>query len=232
MSEKKLFITAIVAGVLGVVFVLAYVANVDRGPDPIPILVTSRDISTGEVLDDESVEIDYTTSVPDGAMSGEDLALFRADAGLRARRPISAKSMVMMGDVQVGSAPELAAQLPNGMRAMSIPVTPETSVANLIRPGNMVEILVARKVSEIEASLLVESNGGGDDSLVRTIPGGPFEVLAVGDTFGEAPGARRRATYGTVTLLVKPSDARTILGLMAEFGSWDGMTLILVGDNG
>lgn len=231
MSEKKLFLTAIVAGILGVVFVLGYVSTLDRGPEPVAILVTSRAIATGEVLDDNAVVVDYTTAVPEDAMSGDDLALFTSGADVRARHPLSARSIVMMGDVQVGDAPELAEKVPNGMRAMSIPVTPETSVANLIRPGNMVEILVARKLSDLEASLLADS-GASDEELVRTVPGGPFEVLAIGDTFGMAPGTVSQESYRTVTLLVKPTDAKVILGLMAEFGSWDGMTLVLVGSQG
>lgn len=230
MNEKKLFLTAIIAGVLGVVFVLAYVSTIDRGPEPVAILVTTRDIATGELLDGDAVKVDYTTAVPGDAMSGDDLALFRSGSDMRARRPISARSMVLMGDVQVGDAPDLADQVPKGMRAMSIPVTPETSVANLIRPGNHVDILVARKLSELEAGLLVDS-GADEDELVKTVPGGPYEVLAIGDTFGLPSGVTVSGDYRTVTLLVKPSDAKVILGLIAEYGSWDGMTLVLVGQN-
>ncbi|MGB8786757.1 MAG: Flp pilus assembly protein CpaB [Candidatus Acidiferrales bacterium] len=93
-----------------------------------------------------------------------------------------------------GAGPNISAALPDGMRAITIPVTEVVGVAGFVVPGSAVDVLVTASTPD---------NRG---SVTRTVLE-DVKVLAVGQQVQADKEGRATAVYDVVTLEVSPEDA-------------------------
>lgn len=112
-----------------------------------------------------------------------------------AGEPIVATKLVHGGDSGV-----LAVSLQPGMRAMSVPVTPETGAAGFIQPGDHVDVVQTRKV-DIE--------GKGADWAAGTVMKN-VRVIAI-DASTKADSKTPVSAGATATLEVSPEQAQAIV---------------------
>ncbi|AOL93187.1 Flp pilus assembly protein CpaB [Porphyrobacter sp. LM 6] len=110
------------------------------------IVVATQPLDFGDPLTPENVRLQNfpANSVPQGAFRSIRQAL--ADNRV-ALRPIVPGEPVLADKVSGASGRAvLAAKLPEGMRAVAIPVTEVTGVSGFVRPGDTVDVLLTRQI--------------------------------------------------------------------------------------
>ncbi len=111
----------------------------------------------------------------------------------------------------------LSAMVPEGQRAVAIKVSDEVAVANLVRPGDKVDVQLVIRQGELLGKSARSDDSGGDKSEAHILLQNVM-VLAVGDLVeGEAEGEGGAAgaaadpqPYRTVSLAVTPDQASTL----------------------
>ena len=119
------------------------VAKAKEGPERVRVLVASRDIYMGEAITEGDVEV--MAHLPELIYSER---VFAEDQlGQLLNR--TAKERILQGEVlreeRLANADQgegLNALIPRGLRAMTIDVDPESSLAGLLQPGNRVDVIV------------------------------------------------------------------------------------------
>jgi len=110
------------------------------------IVVATQDLGFGDALTPENVRLQNfpANSVPTGAFRAIEAAL--AD-GRVALRPIVPGEPILASKVSgADGRAVLAANLPEGKRAVSIPVSAVTGVSGFVRPGDTVDVLLTRQI--------------------------------------------------------------------------------------
>jgi pilus assembly protein CpaB len=131
--------------------------------------------------------------------------------GLQTLVPFNAEEPLIFNKLALGEQ-SLAAAVPEGKRAVSLPVNAVSGVSGLLKPGDHVDVLLLHgQGAQASAALLLQD----------------VAVLAVGSqlTRGDAPAA----TGGTVTLALSPGDAA--LALASLSGGELHLTLRAAGDS-
>jgi pilus assembly protein CpaB len=162
--------------------------------DRVEIVVAARDLSPGSVLDATSLRMVAwpRDSLPPGAFGdAHQLAGEVVKQSVIQNQPIVAQMLLERGKTG-GVLPFL---ITNGMRAMSIPVTPVSDMAGMILPHTRVDVLVT------------SSEPGGTSERTRIVLQN-VEVLAAQTTLDASSSEPQRAEV--VTLLVTPSDAERL----------------------
>jgi pilus assembly protein CpaB len=120
-----------------------------------------------------------------------------------------------------GVGRSLATKVPRGHRAVSIAVSDVTSVNNLIRPNNYVDILAILKLGS--------SPGASDQKTIVATLFQNILVVAVGNDIGEVKpasgdgeglgmfAAQESATFNTVTVALTPEQVQALV-LVQEVG--------------
>lgn len=111
----------------------------------------------------------------------------------------------------------LSAMVPEGQRAVAIKVSDEVAVANLVRPGDKVDIQLVIRQGELLGKSARSGTSGGDKSEAHILLQN-VTVLAVGDLVdgeaeaegGAAGAAADPQPYRTVSLAVTPEQASTL----------------------
>jgi pilus assembly protein CpaB len=119
--------------------------------------------------------------------------------------PIDAGSFLRWEDMKAAgyrSANELAGDIPRGKRAVSISVDNVSSVTNMIKPGNRVDIIGTFRFPEMRGDQAF-------DTLTLTILQN-VEVLAIGNAFKKSDAARIRS-YSSVTLALTPKESEMVI---------------------
>ena len=157
----------------------------DRHPPEViypSVLVANRDIPSGMLLRSEFVQwrqwretLDVSRAVVEGVVP------LRAVIGSVTRRRFQEGDMVAWDGLLVPGHPGfISAVLTQGMRAVTVEVDRATTTANIIYPGDRVDVIMV-------------TTGGGEASASRTIVH-DCRVLAVGST------VLSLGRYGTVSL--------------------------------
>ncbi len=111
------------------------------------IVVASQPLEFGTKLSDQNLRMQAwpASSLPEGAFRSLPEALKDNRVALR---PVVVGEPVLASKVSgTDGRATLAGLLPEGMRAMSIPVTAETGVAGFVLPGTMVDVLLTRQIA-------------------------------------------------------------------------------------
>ena len=184
--------------------VAAVVAPAPSGPE---VLVASRALPVGTIIGPESIRYQrWTAELVDPKnyyVKGDtDLASL---TGTVVRVPVSAGQPLTQGSlVKSGDRGFLAAALGPGMRAVTVAVSAQSSVAGFVFPGDRVDLVLTQEVT-----------GGGDgpplkaaETIIRNI-----RVLATDqktDKTVDDPGKTVVAQYSNVTLEATPRIAEKI----------------------
>ncbi len=220
MKQKVVLIVAIGMGLLAFVLTHLYLkAEVQRlyeGARKVAVLKARSDLPAGTVLDNQNV---IAGEVFEQAV-GNDVFLAE-EKGLVLGRTL--KFALGQGDniqwLHIGAnryeLTGLSGTIPEGMRAMSIPVSTETAVSGLVRPNDNIDILGT-------FSFIDEKNPGEMETVTFTVLQN-VTVLATGQEIGrselEISGSRRRSSYNTVTISVFPEEAELLAFAMNVKGT-------------
>ncbi len=202
---RVVVILAVVFGLLAAVAIYRYLAQYDKmirekKIAEQPVVVAVKDLAFGTVLDETNVEaVGWPVEiVPAGAStSPQDLY------GRVVKSPVVAGEAVLETKlVPIGMNRGLAILIPEGMRAMTVPVNVWSGVAGFVLPETKVDVVVT-----IRPELTREQVG---KVILQNLT-----VLAVDQKMEDTEGRPLKST--AVTLLVTPSEAEK-LALSAHEG--------------
>jgi pilus assembly protein CpaB len=163
------------------------------------IVVATQPLDFGDALTPENVRLQNfpAGSVPQGAFGSVRDAL--ADNRV-ALRPIVPGEPVLADKVSGASGRAvLAANLPEGMRAVAIPVTDVTGVAGFVRPGDTVDVILTRQIP---------GDGAEEYDLMSDIVLERVKVLAIDQIASE--GDTEPKVGKTAVLEVDPLQAQQV----------------------
>ncbi len=173
-----------------------------KGPK---VLVATRALPLGTILDETSFKYQpWPKDLIQGAYYVEGKLDIKALRGSVVRTAISAGQPVTVGSiVQPGDRGFLAAALGPGMRAITVAVRAETSVAGFVFPGDRVDLMLTQTV---------DGGGGGPalkttETIMRNL-----RVLATDQRTSseDEKGNKEVKSFNTVTLEVTPRIAEKI----------------------
>jgi len=169
------------------------------------IAVASLDLPFGTALTSDNVRLVPwpAGSVPQGAYSeGEAQRLL--GAGNVAIRPIAAGEPILLS--RISKRAVLSATIPPDMRAVTVPLDAVSGVAGFVTPGDVVDVLLTRKIP---------GDGASSDDQMTSVVLQSVPVLAVDLRAGE--GNTDPAESKTATLQVYPEGAQK-LALATQVG--------------
>ncbi len=171
------------------------------------VLVATRALPVGTILTPELLRFQPWPAdlVREADYYVEGQATIEALAGSVVRVAATAGTPLTVGTiVNPGDRGFLAAALAPGMRAVTVPLSPDQGVAGFVFPGDRVDVLVTLEL-ENEADSAIKLNTS--ETIVRNV-----RVLAVDQrtTPTDEDGATTPAVYATVTLEATPRIAETI----------------------
>lgn len=181
---------AVGLGLVAVVLANSYFSGVEERQERVAqqqqmarIVVATQPLDFGSALTAENIRLQNfpANSVPVGAFFSVEELL---QGGNVALRPIVPGEPIL-ADKLSGRA-VLSAKLPEGMRAMSIPINATNAVSGFIRPADIVDILLTRDLGEGESATEV---------IMEAV-----QVLAIGTVQSE--NATEPGLAGTATMLV------------------------------
>ena len=161
----------------------------------IQVVVAATDLSVGVTLAPKDVTyLDwYSDALPSGAFTKTD-----AVVGHPLLYPMAAREPILQQDLGVeGAGIGLAGKIPEGMRAVSVPINDSSGVAGLIQPNSRVDVMFTRPGSMAEAvtSVILQN--------IKVLAIG--RITAVGQTIDpKAP------KMPVATLLMTPEDAQKL----------------------
>lgn len=118
--------------------------------------------------------------------------------GLQTLVPFSAEEPLLFNKLALGEQ-SLAASVPEGRRAVSLPVNAVSGVSGLLKPGDHVDVMLLHgSGAQASAALLLQDQA----------------VLAVGSQLKR--GEEERSNGGTVTLALTPADSAIALAALAN----------------
>ena len=164
------------------------------------IVRTVKPVKRGSILRAEDLEVRPSPNSPEvGTLSQV------ADArGRIASRDIpAAESVSAANSVPAPAQGTLALLIPPGLRAVALRVTDDSAVANLIQPGDHVDVLLVSNAIHAQAV----GEPPFPDAEARTVLQN-IQVLAVGDVV--VGGVKSAPNYRNVTLAVTPKQAAMV----------------------
>lgn len=197
---------AVVIGLIAVVLANAYFSGIEQRQEKVAeeqqlvrIVVATQELEFGARLTDQNIRLQNwpADSVPLGAFNSIPDALKDNRVALR---PIVPGEPVLASKVSgTDGRATLAALLPEGLRAYSIPVSAVRGVAGFVLPGTMVDVLLTRQI---------EGDGADAQDLRADIVLENVQVLAVDQLASDKQGDPKVSK--TATLAVTLHDAQRL----------------------
>jgi len=233
MKQKMVLILAVGMGILAFALTHLYLKTELRkltaGMRKVAIVVAREELTANTVLDTSNTadfEV-FERGLSDRVFRVEDRKLAM---GRTLLYPVRKGEPIMWHHIGASNLRELsglADLVPNGMRAMSIPVSTDTAVSGLIRPNDRVDILGT-------FSFIDQANPEEMETVTFTVLQ-DVAVLATGQETArvelEISSSRRSSSYNTVTIAVFPEEAELLAFAMNVKGTLT-LTLRDPEDNG
>jgi pilus assembly protein CpaB len=204
MNRKIQLVIALVLGIAAVVLINLYLRqmkqSITRGMEMVKVLSAQDSIPPNTKLTEDLLKTELIPEryVHKNALTPRDLDLV---LGQVTRYRIEKNSPLLWSDLGVTqSGVALSEIVREKERAITIPVDEASSVGNLIRPNDAVDIL---------GTFSTETGGEGTGIATITLLQN-VTILAVGDRFGTAA-AEPNVGYRTVTLSVTPLEAEILV---------------------
>ncbi len=155
MNRRNLIVLgiAVALGLIAVILANSYFTGVEERQERIAqeqqlsrIVVATQPLEFGTPLSTENIRLQNfpASSVPEGAFRTIEGAL---NDGRVVLRPIVPGEPILASKVSgTDGRAVLSANLPETARATSIPITDVTGVAGFARPGDMVDVILTRKI--------------------------------------------------------------------------------------
>lgn len=208
MNNRNILIAlgALVVAAIAVIIANAYLTGVEQRAENraeelqlARIVVATQPLAFGDPLTPEKVRLQNfpANSVPQGAFRSLRAALAENRVALR---PIVPGEPILADKVSgPGGRAVLSANLPEGMRAVSIPVGAVTGVSGFVRPGDTVDVLLTRQIP---------GEGAESDDLMSEVILDRVKVLAIDQIANE--GATQPQVGRTAVLEVDPQQAQQL----------------------
>jgi pilus assembly protein CpaB len=173
---------------------------------PVAVLVASRDLTPGQALQASDLA---RREMPSGYLPSGTFGAAEAAKAIGQRLATRLRAGDPIGEGALESRiPALSYRLPEGSRAVTVPVDEVSSQAGLVRPGDRVDLMLAEERLEgaercVVVRSLLES--------VRVLATGQAtrDVLRPGEAAGFA-GIEPGNSYSTITLDVTPEQAQQL----------------------
>jgi pilus assembly protein CpaB len=225
MNAKVTLVLAIVAGLAAAFLVNTHVNNL-RG-ETITVYKAAVSQRAGKVLGSSGVD---EVLIPAGLFPSlfEDAPtakLAELVHNTPLREPVKEGDLLLFRHFDSAVDKGVLPKIPRGMKAISITVNEESSVAYFIEPGDLVDVMATFMGSEDAAG----PQANTDLFTVSTRPiAQALRVLAVGDDYRVSE-RQKREPYSSVTLLVDTEEAAKLIFAKDYFGV--KLTLVLRGEN-
>lgn len=216
MQGRMPIIVSLLAGVLAIVLLNIYIGGVQQSlrPNLTPVMVASRPIAAGAVLDakDVAMAMRPTEALPKLAIKWEERSLFFGQ-NVEVQIPEADYVLSSYFGGAVSTAQRLSERIDakSNQRALTIPVTNETSLERSIRPGDRIDLILT--YYKTETTTVPRPNAAAQVSNTQKIVTSPL-LENVYVLFTGKYGQSARADYSTVTVLVGPDEAKTIIWAM------------------
>ena len=203
MNERKILLVSGATGLLAALLAWVWFAQKGRVLDemsaPAPALVASGHIASGARLDKTMVEMNQ---VPRAFIQPGALKAVGEAEGLMALAPFAPGEQILANKLTTTGV-ALALAVPPGKRAVTISADSATSVAGLLKPGDLVDVLAT----------VAEGGSLRTFALIQAAA-----VLAVGRTFGPQGavpegGLLASPSGDTITLAASPYEAEQVTHL-------------------
>lgn len=170
------------------------------------VLVAARDIPLGARVGAGDLR---WQAWPRGAVTPAFVVKARTPEAMAEFKGAMARSAVLAGEpvtpgklVTAATAGFMAARLGDGMRAVSVSISPETGAGGFILPGDRVDVILTRERRD--------DSGRGQEFLSDTVLTN-VRVLAIDQAFGDGDGDGEKVAVGkTATLELTPGQAETL----------------------
>jgi pilus assembly protein CpaB len=206
-------IAALIAGLVAILLLNLYVGGLQQSlrPSLTPVVVASHQMAAGTVLDAKDIAqaMRATDALPKLAIKWEERSLY---LGQRLDLPVGEADYVLanyFGGV-AAAAQRLSERIDakTNQRALTIPVTAETSLERSIRPADRIDLLLTYTRTE----QVPGAKPGGTERIARIVAAPLLENVYVVSTgpFGLATSSQ----YSTVTVLVSEDEAKLLIWAM------------------
>ena len=212
-TNKRTLIVAVILGLITVIALNSYIRSLDMpAMASIPhteVVVAINTIPAHTRITNEMLQ---TESIPSDAVHPEALLSIGDAAGGISRVDIIKGEQVLASRIATEDRrASLSYRVPEGLRAISIPVNEVVGVAGYISPGDKVDVLVSYIIDDI----LIEEEEQDEMTLTFTV----FQnilVLASGEETRDKDDEESQVV-STVTLAVKPEQAE-VLAFATQMG--------------
>ena len=197
---------AVVIGIFAVILANSYFSGVEQRSEQlaeqqkvVQIVVAAQPLEFGTKLTPQNIRLQSfpASSVPVGAFRSLPEALKDNRVALR---PIVPNEPVLASKVSgTDGRATLAALLPEGMRAISIPIDAVRGVSGFVLPNTMVDVLLTRKIA---------GEGAGPEDLRADVILENVQVLAIDQLASDKEGTPKVGR--TATLAVTLHDAQRL----------------------
>nr|WP_237437324.1 Flp pilus assembly protein CpaB [Alteraurantiacibacter aestuarii] len=196
-----MLVIAAVVGIVAVIIANAWFSGMEQRQDEaqitlreqetVQIVVATQPLEYGTALSDQNLRLQYwpAASVPQGAFLTVDAALQDRRVAIR---PIVPGEPVLASKVSgADGRATLAALVPAGMRAVSLPVDAIRGVAGFVVPGSSVDVILTRRIA---------GGGARNEDLRSDVILENVQVLAVDQTVDDTEGEPRVSQTATVAV--------------------------------
>lgn len=235
MSNTRSLLISLVIAVFAVFLLFSYVSQKEKNllemASPVQVLVAARDIPEGTRVEANMVE---EAQIPRKYAQPGIFSDSRRVVNRNINVPVLKGTQIIEPMFAIADTEGISTKIPAGRRAFSVFVTDVTAVGELVRPGDMVDLMVTVETGSFEDGI-----GISEEIITRTVLENIL-VLAVnqsssvrrtggaGDVSQEADGSifrtrRQTANAGreeikTLTLSLNPREVQ-IMNLSQEIGT-------------
>ncbi|EKD27167.1 MAG: Flp pilus assembly protein [uncultured bacterium] len=237
MDKRIALIIAVIMGIVAILMMKNYVTSqkkqISKGLDLVPVIVATKNIQKGEVLSESNLA---SRDYPEQYVGSRAIRMtnFSLVLGQTIKNNLEQGKPVLWSDIELDRTEGLASVIQPGMRAVTVPVSPLTSISNMIRPGSLVDIFwtfnkamiendspVASKdteqipdVKDVQAFreyLIRKYSKQTKSKQVTVLFKQNVRVLATDQNYlGETAPSGKNDTYSNITLLVSLLGAQEI----------------------
>ena len=178
-------------------------AEAQVAPPPMfPVVHATRPVARGSVIRAEDIELQMTPVAPEkGAIASVQQATDR----IASRNIARAERLSETNTTAAIEGTSLSKVIPPGLRAIALHVTEDSAVANLIKPGDRVDVLMVSNASRTAATAGRLFPPAEAVTILQNVA-----VLAVGNATVVAGSNNSSAPARTVALAVTPRQAAMV----------------------
>jgi len=226
MQKRKAFIVSVVLAVIAAILAQAYLISLEKkyrtGAKPIEVLIAKGYIPERTLLTEHMVT---TKKIPAEHVAPKALTQVQQlwnQEGVYLYSTVvpieSGEQIVTTKLIAPGRESGVAMVVPEGKRAITVPVDAVTGVADLIRPGHKVDVLVTLEAEQGETSRTATILQNVQVLAVKDLIIGAGTAPSQGNAAPQAAdmGALPEEVAPTVTLALTPQEAQVLAHAMAS----------------